>query len=82
MPLNDQEVINACQQLAAQENLRVCVTESLKGACIAGIGALAGGLLLGPPGLAVGMNNVCTLKVNKMSSDDRQKTYLFNCFFF
>lgn len=54
MPLNQNEIINVCQQLAEEEQLKVCVTESFKGACIAGFGALAGGLLLGPPGLAVG----------------------------
>lgn len=54
MPVNQEEIISVCQQLAEQEHLQVCVTQSLKGACIAGVSALAGGLLLGPPGLAIG----------------------------
>lgn len=54
MPLNQQEIINVCKQIAEQEQLQVCVVESTKGACIAGGTALVGGLLGGPLGLGVG----------------------------
>lgn len=54
MPVNQQEIISVCKQVAEHEQLQVCVTESAKGACIAGGCALIGGLLGGPPGLAVG----------------------------
>lgn len=54
MPLRQDEILSVCQQLAEEENLKVCVTESLKGACIAGGCALVGSLLMGPPGLAIG----------------------------
>lgn len=35
-------------------NVRVCVKQSGKGALVCGAMSLAGGLLLGPPGLAIG----------------------------
>lgn len=56
MPVNQKEILSVCEQLAEQEHLQVCVVQSLKGACIAGASALAGALLLGPPGLAIGMS--------------------------
>lgn len=55
MPINKDEVISVCHQLAEQENLQVCVTESAKGALVAGGCAFAGGLLAGPLGLAAGI---------------------------
>lgn len=55
MPLDQDEIISVCQQLAEQEHLQVCVTESFKGALITGATTLAGGLLMGPPGLVIGM---------------------------
>ncbi|XP_018319605.1 protein C19orf12 homolog [Agrilus planipennis] len=54
MPINSEELMTAVEELCAQENLTVTVKESVKGACIAGICALTGGLLGGPPGLACG----------------------------
>lgn len=54
MPIKQEEILGICKQLAEQEHMKVCVTESAKGACIAGGCALLGGLLGGPPGLAVG----------------------------
>ncbi|XP_067007426.2 protein C19orf12 homolog isoform X2 [Anabrus simplex] len=54
MPINTQELMNVLATLSEQQNLRVAVKESFKGGCIAGAGAMVGGMLLGPPGLAIG----------------------------
>lgn len=54
MPVNNNELISVAQQLSENQNLRVTVKESMKGACMAGGGALVGGLLGGPIGLAIG----------------------------
>lgn len=47
--------MEVCAQLAEQENLRVTVVESAKGAGITGISTLLGGLLGGKNGLLIGM---------------------------
>ncbi|CAG9864244.1 unnamed protein product [Phyllotreta striolata] len=52
--LNNNAIMEMCETLAAQENLRVTVSESLKCGFIGGCGALAGGLLSGPIGVAIG----------------------------
>ncbi|KAF5273104.1 hypothetical protein FQA39_LY07594 [Lamprigera yunnana] len=54
MPINNQELVNVAVELSQSEDLKVSLVESGKGACIAGGGALVGGLLGGPPGLAIG----------------------------
>ncbi|KAJ9584244.1 hypothetical protein L9F63_021406 [Diploptera punctata] len=54
MPINTREILNAVSQLTADRNVKVAVRESLKGGCITGGAAVLGGLLLGPPGLALG----------------------------
>lgn len=54
MPVNQADIITVCKEVAEQQHLQVCVTESAKGACIAGGSALLGGLLGGPVGLGVG----------------------------
>ncbi|XP_072391877.1 uncharacterized protein [Diabrotica undecimpunctata] len=48
------EILEMCQILAEQEQLKISVKESVKGGIIAGIGAVVGGLLGGPIGLAIG----------------------------
>jgi len=54
MPVNVQEIMEACEVLARQDNLNVCIQESLKGAAIAGLGSFVGGVLMGPVGIAIG----------------------------
>ena len=54
MPVNTREIIDLLCTLAEEERLRVTVRESVKGGLIAGGSAAAGGLLLGPIGIAVG----------------------------
>lgn len=54
MPINNHELIHAVSMLADNANIRVAVNKSLKGACVCGSMAFIGGLLLGPPGLAIG----------------------------
>lgn len=55
MPINQTELLNVAQTIAEEENLQVTVKESLKGGCIAAGGAIMGGLLAGPVGLAIGI---------------------------
>lgn len=51
---NKDDIIEVCQTLAAQEGLKVTVTESAKSALIAGLGVFLGGLVAGPMGMAIG----------------------------
>ncbi len=55
MPISTVEIMEACRIIADQNQLSVCVKESVKGGLIAGVGALSLGLLFGPFGIAVGM---------------------------
>jgi len=54
MPISTSDIMEACNVIASQGHLQICVTESLKGAAMAGIGAFSLGVLLGPVGMAVG----------------------------
>lgn len=54
MPIDARELIEAISVLADERNVRVAVKQSGKGAIICGACCFAGGLLLGPAGLAVG----------------------------
>nr|CAI5837896.1 unnamed protein product [Callosobruchus analis] len=53
-PSAREHLIEVCQVLAEQDQLKVAVKEASKGALFAGIGAFCGALLGGPPGLAIG----------------------------
>jgi hypothetical protein len=55
MPINTREILNVVSQLTEDRRVRVTVSESVKGGCIVGATAAAGGLLLGPVGLAAGV---------------------------
>ncbi|KAM7346503.1 protein Nazo isoform 1-T2 [Cochliomyia hominivorax] len=54
MPIDGRELIEAISVLADEQNVRVTVKQSGKGAVICGACCFAGGLLMGPPGLAIG----------------------------
>jgi len=54
MPINVNEILEACELLARQDNLTLCIQESMKGAAVAGLGSFIGGVCLGPPGIAIG----------------------------
>jgi len=54
MPISTSDIIEACNVIASQGHLQICVTESLKGAAMAGFGAFTLGVLLGPVGMVVG----------------------------
>lgn len=54
MPVNERELIKAISLVADNAEVRVCVKQSLKGAGVCAAMSLAGGILLGPPGLAIG----------------------------
>jgi len=55
MPINSRELLSVVAQITEDRHVRVTVRESLKGGCITGATAAAGGILLGPIGLAVGV---------------------------
>ncbi|XP_055844099.1 protein C19orf12 homolog [Episyrphus balteatus] len=67
MPINNRELMKAISIVSDNANVRVCVKQSGKGAMVCGAICLAGGLLLGPPGLAIG-GTVGGLTAYKMSS--------------
>lgn len=48
------DVMRLCCELSAHDQIKVAVKNSTKGAVAAGGAALVGGLLAGPPGIAVG----------------------------
>ncbi|XP_055551749.1 protein C19orf12 homolog [Wyeomyia smithii] len=54
MPINTRELMEAVGTLTDNENVRVTVRSSAKGAAICGATCFVGGLLAGPVGLAVG----------------------------
>ena len=47
-----------CCEVSAQQNINITFRQSTKGAMMAGGCALLGGLLGGPPGIAVGKNRL------------------------
>ncbi len=54
MVIRYNDVLSLITTLADDEGLRVSVRESVKGGLIAGLACALGGVLLGPPGLAIG----------------------------
>ncbi|RZC40112.1 hypothetical protein BDFB_012545 [Asbolus verrucosus] len=54
MPLTHRELLEVCEIISSQEQLKVAVRGALKGAAFTGLTALIGGLVAGPVGLAVG----------------------------
>ena len=54
MPVDIDDLIQLLSILADEAGLKATVKESLKGGFITGVMAAAGGLIIGPPGLAVG----------------------------
>lgn len=48
------DVMRLCCEISAHDQIRVAVKNSTKGAMVAGGTAFVGGLLGGPPGIAVG----------------------------
>ncbi|XP_017008134.2 protein Nazo [Drosophila takahashii] len=54
MSASTQELLSALSIVADSENIQVTFVESAKGAAVCAAGALIGGLLMGPRGLAVG----------------------------
>ncbi|XP_063044290.1 protein C19orf12 homolog [Engraulis encrasicolus] len=54
MPSRMDDVMRLCCDLSANQQIKVAVKNSTKGAAVAGGTAFIGGLLAGPPGLAVG----------------------------
>ena len=54
MPLSVSEVMRLLSQFAEEKELKLTVTQSARGAAIAGGGAFVGGLLGGPVGIVVG----------------------------
>lgn len=64
MPIDQTELLTIVQQLAEDQNLHVTIKESMKGACVAGGGALFGGIFGGPLGLGIGKTLVLILIIS------------------
>ena len=54
MVIKYEDILKIITVLGDDENLRITVKQSAKGGLIAGISCAVGGLIAGPPGLAVG----------------------------
>lgn len=54
MVIRTDEIVNIVSKLSDESGLKVTVKESVKGGVIAGAACTIGGVLLGPPGLAIG----------------------------
>ena len=54
MPVEVDDVLQLLALLADETQLKVTVKGSLKGGALVGVTAVIGGVLLGPPGLAIG----------------------------
>ncbi|PNF34775.1 C19orf12-like protein [Cryptotermes secundus] len=54
MPVNSREILNVVTELTEDRRVRVTMTESFKGGCIAATTTIIGGMVLGPAGLAIG----------------------------
>ena len=50
------DVMRLCCEISAHDQIKVAVKNSTKGAMVSGGTAFVGGLLGGPPGIAVGKN--------------------------
>jgi nicotinamide mononucleotide (NMN) deamidase PncC len=55
MPINSRELLGVVSQITEDRHVRVTISESVKGGCIAAATTVVGGILLGPVGLAVGV---------------------------
>lgn len=58
------DVMRLCCKLSADEQIKVAVKNSTKGAVVAGGTAFVGGLLGGPAGIAVGKNKCCLFMIH------------------
>lgn len=54
MPIDIKDVMTLLSTLSKEENLRVTVKQSVRGGVIAGLTTAMGGIIAGPPGLAIG----------------------------
>ncbi|XP_066249735.1 protein C19orf12 homolog [Euwallacea similis] len=71
---NKDDLMEICRILAEQEDLKVTVTESGKGAMMAAAGVFIGGLVAGPIGMAIG-GSVTSIAV-AMSSQGKFKSVM------
>ena len=58
MPVEVDDVLQLLALLADETQLKVTVKGSLKGGALVGVTAVIGGVLLGPPGLAIGRSTL------------------------
>ena len=54
MVIRTDEILSVLSKLSDESGLKVTVQESVKGGVVAGTACTIGGVLLGPPGLAIG----------------------------
>lgn len=75
MPINTRELMEAIAIVSDEHNVRVALKQSGKGAAVCAACCFAGGVLLGPVGLAVG-GAAGGVAAYKMTSGKLQKTYI------
>ena len=63
MPVEVDDVLQLLALLADETQLKVTVKGSLKGGALVGVTAVIGGVLLGPPGLAIGRSTYAILMI-------------------
>lgn len=54
MPIDTQALLDAAATIAEEENMKITIKHSAKGAVIGGAALFVGGMLLGPIGFLVG----------------------------
>jgi hypothetical protein len=62
MPINSTQLLSVVSQITEDRHVRVTISESVKGGCIAATTTVVGGIVLGPVGLAIGV--CCAWVVN------------------
>ena len=68
MVIRTDEILSILSKLSDESGLKVTVHQSVKGGVVAGTACTIGGVLLGPPGLAIGgMHSGCRGYINSYS---------------
>lgn len=78
MPINAKEFLDGVAIIADNHNVRVTLKQSGKGAIICGVCCFIGGVIAGPPGLAVG-GTVGGITAYRMSSSKYPPAWFMNC---
>lgn len=81
MTIPAHDLLMEVSKLTELQQVRVSLKESLKGAALAGVSTLVGGLLLGPIGLAIGIKLYTYSTNGQTSCNNIRKSFLWISFF-